>query len=582
MCGVFGYVGASHASTNIMLEGLRELEYRGYDSWGIAWRDKNSISIKKNIGKVPTPNGDRTTTTCAIGHTRWATHGGITTFNAHPHVDCSGNIALIHNGIVENYLELKQVLIEKGHKFVSETDSEVAVHLIEELYKTNSIEKAVRLAFAQMTGLNAVVVMIKDQNKLVACKNSSPLVLGQKDGHYFIASDVHALDKHATSAYFMHDQEMAIISSNHVELLDTVTGKSKKISFKELKNISGVAEKGNYKHYLIKEINEQSDLLKYTANREKEIKKFARFVKKYNFVDLSGCGTAYHASMMGSYFLNRIAGVHASAQIASEYYPKVDTLPIFLSQSGETIDIILTAQKIANSGQKVAALVNREHSTLARLADSTLLLEAGIEKSVLATKSFFAKVALTYLVAHAINGSFKQGQKSIVAAAADIAKILSIPYYKTHVKPVVKYLSQTSDIFIIGRGYSYPLALEAALKLKESTYIHAEGFAGGELKHGVIALIEKGVPCIVFAPNDEHYEEIISNAIEIKSRGGHIIGISHINHPCFDQHLPITDNPQGAIFSNIVVPQLLAYYTTIALKQDPDKPRNLAKSVTVK
>ena len=598
MCGIFGYIGKRVNAAEIVLNGLKKLEYRGYDSWGIAV--KNQISniknqkyflVEKHVGKIGEAHLSskfyHLISNFALGHTRWATHGGVTKINAHPHLDCFSKIAIIHNGIIENYDVIKKRLIELNHKFISETDSEVAAHLIEEYSKKFPFLEAFRLAFNQFKGLNAIIAMNSLSDEFVAAKTGSPLVVGLSNNENFLASDAPALLSYTRKVYFLEDGEMVKVTSSRVTLFDLKTGKEKKLNFQTLDWKIEEVEKGKYPHFMIKEITEQPKIIKgICQNLTNQVVDLASIIKKAYGTYMIGCGSASYAALSGVYLFSRIAGRHVNFAQGSEFGYALDfltpkSLVIAFSQSGETIDIIESVTKAKNKGAKIMAITNNLGSTLYRLADYKILLNAGPEKCVLSTKTFTAKLAILILLAHSLNRTLEQGKKILEKAAKEIEKILK-PNSLLKVKKLAEKIVNQQHIYIVGRGQSYPVALESALKIKEVSYIHAEGFAAGELKHGVIALIEKGTPCLVFAPNDETYGAALSAAMEMKARGGLIIGVSFKPHEVFDYYLPVSDCGDASNIANVVIAQLLGYYLALKKGLDPDKPRNLAKSVTVK
>lgn len=600
MCGIFGFVSTNPLSPKIVFTGLKSLEYRGYDSWGIATKatlsnskfkgQSSKLNLYKTIGKLPDKLNSQLSTLSsqlAIGHTRWATHGGVTIRNAHPHLDCTKTLALVHNGIFENYEEVKTKLIKKGHKFESDTDTETIVHLIEHHQKTKGFATAVRDTFNQMNGLNAFVVINSVSRELVAVKNGSPLVVGIESGSYFIASDISALPPMATKIIVLKDYQMVILGEK-IKIIDTKTGKEVKFKTETFKSNDRLNSKGKFKHFLIKEIYDQPKMLENIAEfNDPNIDRLSKTIKNAYGTFMLGCGTASYAALAGTYLFSKIAKKHVNFAVGSEFeylqdYIKKRSLIIPISQSGETIDVVEPVKNAKEKGATIVPVVNVATSTLARLGDYSLNINAGVEKAVVGTKSFTAMIAVLLLAAYSVSGDNKTGQKLLANTAKDLKTILKSNNL-LKIKKLSAKLSRKKDIFTIGRGLSYIAALEGALKLKETALIHAEGFAGGELKHGVLALIEKGTPCIVFAPNDKTYPEIISNAAEIKSRGGFIIGVGPKNNSVFDEFLKTSDLSEATLISQTVYMQLLAYY--LALKRgikDPDKPRNLAKSVTVK
>lgn len=587
MCGIFGYIGTNKNTANTVLDGLKLLEYRGYDSWGIAVKDAERILVEKNIGKIGQAKTTLPKSTLGIGHTRWATHGGVTVANAHPHLDCKYTIAVVHNGIVENFDEIKKTLIKNGHIFKSETDTEVIPHLIEENRKKNNFKDAVRKTFNQLQGLNAIVVLDLESSQIAAAKNGSPLIIGIKPGELFIASDLAGIIEHTRRVVFLKDYEMAVLGKE-LELYSLPKGD------KILPVIDSVswkfedAQLGHYKHFMIKEISEQPKVIENILHSNSgEVGKMATVIKRARGVFFIACGTAYNASFAGVYLFSKISGVHVDSEIASEFnrvepFLTSKSLVLALSQSGETIDVVEPLGRAKAKGAKIGAIVNVLGSTVYRMADYKFLLGAGPEKAVASTKAYVAKLAVLLLLAYAVKGTEGDIRPKIEAAGKEIKKMLQDDFIHK-LKTLANKLKKTKNIYVIGRGVSYSSALEGALKIKEVSYVPTEGLSGGELKHGTIALIEKGTPCIVFAPNDATYDAILSNAIEIRSRGGFIIGVSFKDSSAFDFWIPVKDLGDATILTQIVPLQLFAYFLALARGiTDPDKPRNLAKSVTVK
>jgi glutamine---fructose-6-phosphate transaminase (isomerizing) len=594
MCGIFGYIGTRTDAAEIVFGGLKTLEYRGYDSWGIAVKNsEGKLSAEKQTGKLPDslPHSRNLPekSSLAIGHTRWATHGGVTVENAHPHLDCDKNIAVVHNGIIENFQELKNQLAAQDHKFYSQTDSEILPHLIEEEIKNGKgFATAVRDAFNQLHGMNAIVVAYAPSREIIAAKNGSPLAIGIGKDELFIASDAAGISEYTKEVIFLADHQMVILG-NGVKVLELPNGNEIKPEITTLTWDFETSTKGDYPHFFIKEIHEEPKVITNIAlNGVPNAKKFAQLIHDAFGTFLIACGSASYAAIAATYLFSKIAKKHVNFAVGSEFkyiedFVKENTLVIPISQSGESIDVIEPTTKAKKErGAQIASIVNVLGSTLYRLSDNNFLLEAGPEKAVVATKSFSAMIAVIFLIAYTLANRTKEAQQLLVKAADNTAKILEDDYIKK-VKTVTDVLKHKEHIYIIGRGLSYAAALEATLKIKEATYIHSEAFPGGELKHGVIALIEKGTPCIVFAPNDETYDEIVSNAQEIKARGGLIIGIGPKNNDVFDEFLPTDDIEEATILPQVAISHLLGYYLALARGlKDPDKPRNLAKSVTVK
>jgi len=590
MCGIFGYVGKNNNAAQITLEGLKLLEYRGYDSWGVAVKSGKKLDVEKHVGKIGSAALKSSIinhkSSIAIGHTRWATHGGVTVQNAHPHLDCTKTIAVVHNGIVENFEELKKDLIKKGHKFISQTDTEVIVHLIEDFLKKEGFASSVRDAFNLLKGLNAIVVVNAVSSEIIAAKNGSPLVIGIGKDEFYIASDLIGISDYTDKIVFLKDNEMIILGKN-IKLLSLPKGnrlkeKIEKINFKFEKS-----SKGNFEHFMIKEIYDQPRIIRNIArNYSDQFKKMSHLIESAKGIFFIGAGTAYHAGLAGTYLFSKMAHMHVNTSVASEFnyledFLTKESLIIPLSQSGETIDVIEPLNIAKKKRSKIIAVTNSIGSTIYRMADFNILLNAGPEKAVASTKTYTAKLCVILMLVFALIKKEKEAELLLNNAAKEAERILEDNNIKK-IKEIAKTLKDSKNIYVIGRGLSYPSALEASLKIKEVSYIPTEGLAGGELKHGTIALIEKGTPCIVFAPKDETFESIISNATEIKSRGGVIIGVSSKKSDVFDYFIEVKDIAQAAFITQIIPLQLLAYFLAVYKGLDPDKPRNLAKSVTVK
>ncbi len=587
MCGIFGFVANTNKDPEIVLDGLKLLEYRGYDSWGVAVKSNNSkILVDKHVGNIGTAKVNLPKSTLGVGHTRWATHGGVTDINSHPHLDCSKDIAVVHNGIIENYLEIREELIQKKHKFISETDTEVFPHLVEEYLKILDFKNAVLRAFNKVKGLNAVVVLNSKTDEIAAAKTGSPLIVGVAKDSLYISSDPTGVASHTNNAIFLKDNQMILLGKD-ISLFSLPTGKEIKIDYEILeKNIKDEGL-GKFQHYMLKEIYEQPKVLENIAKtKKKEVEVLSQEIENAFGTYFIGAGTAYFACLFGTYLFSKIAKVHINTTFASEFNYLEDfltkkSLIVAFSQSGETIDIVEPLNRAKNKGSKIFAVTNVKGSTIYRMSEGQLLLNAGVEKAVASTKAYLAKLGVLFLLTYASVNKFSEGKKLLDKVILEINRILEKKNLE-NIKKIASFLTTKEHIFIIGRGLSFPSALEAALKIREVSYIHAEGLAGGELKHGPIALISKGTPVIVFAPNDETYEAIMSNAMEVKARGAIIIGISFKNSSIFDYFIEIKDLKEGSAVAQIVPIQLLAYYLAVNKNLDPDKPRNLAKSVTVK
>jgi glucosamine--fructose-6-phosphate aminotransferase (isomerizing) len=585
MCGIFGVTNDPTAAKTI-LEGLKRLEYRGYDSWGIAIKNNHRFQVDKHIGKISVSKTALGSSSFGVGHTRWATHGGVTSANAHPHLDCHQKIVVVHNGIIDNWQLLKANL--KTHKFRSQTDSEIIAHLVEDkLERESDFFTAVTNILPKIEGFNAFLLAHADFPYLIAYKTGSPLVIGLHKGNNMIASDVSSLLPYTNKVIFLEDGQVAKIEQDKVAIfkLNKLVPVSPKTTI--IQWTAEQADKGSFPHYMLKEISEQPEILiRLSQSKKKETKQLAGLINKASDVFAVACGSAAHAAQIGEYFFAKIAKKQLNPAIGSEfsYYAKfltINSLCIALSQSGETIDTLQSIQTAKAQKSKTSALVNVRGSSLDRLCDQSIYLDVGPEKAVASTKAFLAKLVLLYMTAYELTGNPQEATKNLSGSAKAISKLLTTRYTKK-LKLLAGKLKNVQDIFVLGRGTAYPAALEIALKIKEISYIHAEGFAAGELKHGVIALIKKKTPTIVLAPLDETYQDIISGATEVKARGGLIIGISPENNPIFDIHLPVDDVGNASVLPIIVLGQLLAYYLALAKKLDPDMPRNLAKSVTVK
>ncbi len=586
MCGIFGYIGTKQDASTSILEGLKSLEYRGYDSWGIALQKSDgTVHITKHPGKIGDAKAPDIQSSIGIGHTRWATHGAISRENAHPHTDCTGDVVLVHNGIVENFDKLKTELEAKGHTFKSETDSEVIAHLIEEfLTSSQDLGNVMKQTKQAIDGMNAVIVLFPKHQTFYIIKNGSPIVIGKASDGYYIASGASAILPHTKEVYFLEDGESAKLTTDALTIFDK-QGQEKQPTFISLPYDAQMATKGDYEYFMLKEIEEQPTVLQtISKSGYEDIQKAATLIKNAHETYLIGCGTASYAALAGTYLFSKIAKRHINHSIGSEFSYLVDfltdkSLIIPLSQSGETIDTISAVDSAKQKNAQILAITNSIGSTLYRKADTNILLNAGPEKAVASTKAYTAKIAYLYLLAHEMNGSYDKGIDHLDTAIKAISTLID---NQNDIEQIVHGMKDSTSIFVLGRGLSYPAALESALKIKEVSYVHAEGFAAGELKHGVLALVAKGTPIILFNPHDETYEDTISAAYEVRARGGYVIGLSDTNHEAYDEFIHIPDCGDCTVIPNVVVAQLMGYYLALAKGFDPDKPRNLAKSVVVK
>jgi glucosamine--fructose-6-phosphate aminotransferase (isomerizing) len=547
------------------------------------------IVTAKKVGKIGgvNPESFSDLSSMAIAHTRWATHGGVTQTNAHPHLSCDGTIAVVHNGIIENYQVLRDDLRGKGHTFKSETDSEVICHLIEEYMKAKiPFAEAVRKSCNAFHGRYSFLVMHTGTNELVAARTGSPLIVGVGEGEFFIASDIPAFLEHTKTVNYLDDGEMVVTNGKTVKFFSLSGKELTKRNIRITWNIEQ-AEKGEYDHFMLKEIMDQKESIARAVNQEEEqIEVLAGAIRDARGTFLSGCGTAGKVCMAAEYFFSVIANHHVNFAPASEFplyhhFLVPESLLIVVSQSGETADV-LEAMKVAKSkGAKVLSIVNVEGSSIARASDYSLLINAGPERAVASTKAATGQMAVLLLIAYALKGRINEGRTLLLEAASKINDLLN-PRYMERIEMLAKKLKSHENLYIIGKSWNYPMALESAIKIQEVSYIHAEGFAGGELKHGPIALIQKGTPCIALLGNDEVKMDTVSNAMELRARGAFVIGVAPENNEAFDEWLKVPDAGVAQAIVNIIPVQLLAYHLAVLRGKNPDMPRNLAKSVTVK
>ena len=601
MCGIIGYRGPRDP-VSIIFDGLKKLEYRGYDSWGLAVRHgkRGKFQRLRRVGKISTaldeikaafPQSGKSGKgskglNIGIGHTRWATHGGVTVENSHPHQDTTGSLIVVHNGIVENYRELRDTL-GKDHRFASETDTEIIAHLIEKEYaQTGDLFISFMAVFNKLEGRNAVVLLAEDRDEMYVARNGSPLVIGIGKGENFVASDVPAFLEYTKTVHFLEDNEVAIIGEE-VTFWDIKKNMPLSKEPQVIEWDASQAEKGEYPYFMLKEMVEQPVVLLRAMNQTViDLERAAAMVRNSRSVFAVGCGTAAQVAHISSYLFSEIANVHVMPTLGSEFenyhnFLNKESLLIAISQSGETADL-LEAVKVAKSkGVKILAILNVKGSTLMRESDHTLLVHAGPEKAVASTKATTAQITVLLLLAYVLAGKADKGRELIKRASQGMRQLLS---EKSHseLKKLAKRLKDEPNIYLIGRGINYPVAREGAIKIQEVSTLHAEGIAGGELKHYALALIEKGTQCFALVPKGGLRKEILSNAMEIRSRGGIIIGISPENSEIFDTWIKIPDVGTASPLVTLVPLQLFAYYLALERGFDPDYCRNLAKSVTVK
>ncbi len=586
MCSIIGYYGNEMAAP-IIVKGLKRMEYRGYDSVGVATESNNQIGLKKGIGKVSEVNSkiqlDTLPGKVGIGHTRWATHGRVTDFNAHPHPSNSGKIAIVHNGIIENFEELKKQLESEGYNFKSETDSEIIANLLQKHHgNTKNVKETILKTVSEIKGHYAFVAMFEN-GELAAARFHEPLIIGIGQDDFFLSSDVLGFIEYTNDAIYLENGNFVILEKNKFQILD-FQGEHAKYGITKVSKEFGDAYKGDYAHYTLKEIYEQHEtILKAGEKTQEAIEKTADYIKHAKNIYVTGSGTSYNSALIAKQIFSKYVKIKAEPIMSSELQFAPDSIEensiiIAISQSGESADV-LEAVKIGKQANcKIIGIVNLMTSSLAREADVVIGMNCGPEIGVAATKSFTSQLVILYKIVQKLSDdsitiNFKKFAESIV-------KILENP---TKIQEIAAKLKDVSDVYILGRGINYPIAIEAALKLKELTYMHAEGIPGGELKHGPLALMDENVFVIIFNPNDSTYSDTLTSAREIKARGAKIIGISDIESDVYDHwiEMPKIDQVLYPI-SEIIPIQFLSYYAALEKDADPDYPRNLAKSVTVK
>jgi glutamine---fructose-6-phosphate transaminase (isomerizing) len=613
MCGIIGYIG-SKSVVPVLIEGLRRMEYRGYDSAGVALVGADGISLRRSAGKLANLESAIATEPVdglyGIGHTRWATHGRPTEENAHPHRDCTGKIVVVHNGIIENYLELKKELQEQGHLFKTETDTEIVAHLVEREMKQDGLENAVRRALKIMRGMFAIVLIsVDDPEKIVAVRNGPPIVVGLGDNEFFVASDIPAILSHTRDVVFLGDEEMAIITRSGVEFTDYAGRAVSKTTQRVLWDPIA-AEKGGHKHFMLKEIFEQPAAARDTILGRVSLDRGKIFLEDLNIpedtlrtlqkVTIVACGTSWHAGLVGKYLIEALAQVPVEVDYGSEYRYRnpiisKNELAIVITQSGETADTLAALRESKRKGASSIAICNVVGSMATREADGTVYTHAGPEIGVASTKAFTSQLVAMHILALYL------AQVRATLSESDIRRhieeLLQLPQIieqaikaSAATERIAEKFYNRTDFLFLGRGINYPIALEGALKLKEISYIHAEGYPAGEMKHGPIALIDERMPIVAIAPDDHVFEKMIGNVQEAKARGGSVIAITSDG----DSRMAGVLDPQNdvllqmprttAMLTPIVMTiplQLLAYHIAVRRGCDVDQPRNLAKSVTV-
>ncbi|MCX7569446.1 glutamine--fructose-6-phosphate transaminase (isomerizing) [Tumebacillus sp. DT12] len=609
MCGIVGYIGNKQAQ-DVLLHGMSKLEYRGYDSSGIAVFNDGDVTIKKTVGRLANlaelvDGPDRITGSQGIGHTRWATHGRPSDENAHPHQDQTGNFTIVHNGIIENYIPIREELIAKGHVFLSETDSEVVAHLLEELW-TGDLFETVLLVNKRLHGAYALGIMSKyEPGKLIAVRKQSPLIIGLGQDENFIASDIPAILEYTRNVYILEDGEMAVLTQDSVKTFDLAGNPTEKNVY-EVTWSASAAEKGGYEHFMLKEIHEQPKAIRDTLTGRisedgqrvvfDEIQWPENFAQNIDRIHIVACGTSWHAGMVGAAALEKLTRIPVSCEIASEYRYRdpiitENTLMIIITQSGETADTLAALREAKARGTRVVAITNVVGSSAAREADDVVFTWAGPEISVASTKAYTTQLISLYLFAGWLaeqRGSVGATQvPEILAALRELPELAEKALGTSdEVKAFANEWASKEHAFFIGRGLDYAVSLEGSLKLKEISYMHAEAYAAGELKHGTLALIVEDVPVVALVTQDDLYDKTLSNIIEVKTRDAYVLGIAWEDDKeiakSVDRVIRIPRTlPFLAPVLAVIPLQLLAYYASTARGNDVDNPRNLAKSVTV-
>ncbi|ASS73966.1 glutamine--fructose-6-phosphate transaminase (isomerizing) [Tumebacillus algifaecis] len=609
MCGIVGYIGSKQAQ-DVLLHGLSKLEYRGYDSAGIAIFENGGVSLKKSVGRLANlaelvDGPDRITGSQGIGHTRWATHGRPSDENAHPHQDGTGNFTIVHNGIIENYMQLREELTAKGHTFLSETDSEVVAHLLDDMWTGNFFDTVIAVS-QRIHGAYALGIMTKHEpGKLIAVRKQSPLIIGLGEGENFIASDIPAILEYTRNVYILDDGEIAVLTADRVETFDLVGNPTTKEVY-EVTWSASAAEKGGYEHFMLKEIHEQPRAIRDTLTGRisedgqnvvfDEINWPAGFAEKIDRVHIVACGTSWHAGMVGKQAIERLTRIPVDCEVASEYRyrdPIVteNTLIIVITQSGETADTMAALREAKLQGSRVLAITNVVGSSAAREADDVIFTWAGPEISVASTKAYTTQLVSLYLFA----GWLAQERKtpfvseipSILSGLQQLPELAAMALQtESEIESFAKNLADKENAFFIGRGLDYAVSLEGSLKLKEISYMHVEAYAAGELKHGTLALIVEDIPVIAVVTQESLYEKTLSNIKEVKARDAFVLAVAFEGdeeiQKSVDQVITIPRvDPFLAPVIAVIPLQLLSYYASVVRGNDVDNPRNLAKSVTV-
>lgn len=610
MCGIVGYIGTNNA-VPILVEGLRRLEYRGYDSAGVAFYENGNMVLKKTVGKLSNLESilkdEKHESHIGIGHTRWATHGRPTEVNSHPHCDCHGRLMVVHNGIIENYALLKRVLISEGHVFLSETDTEVIAHLIERYLHNGNLPEAVRRALSEIEGTYAIaVISTTNPDSIIAARKGSPLIIGRGNKEYILASDIPAILSITKDAIFINDNELVVLQREGTEIIDLSSGSRREETVYQIPWDLELAEKSGYAHFMLKEIHEQPQAVRNTFSGRlvlgkgevnlEDVNLSDEELRKISRIYVVSCGTSWHASLVGKFMIETIAKIPVEVDLASEFryrMPLIDssTLTIGITQSGETADTLGAIRKAKGEGSRILVVCNVVGSSATREADGVVYTHAGPEIGVASTKAFTSQLVALYLFA--VHLGRVKGLVSDTDFSSMMAELTTIPQKiegilqkEEEIKKLADLYWEKRDYFFLGRGIVYPIALEGALKLKEISYLHAEGYAGGEMKHGPIALVDRDMVVVALIPHNSVYEKMLSNIEEVKAREANVIAITDegceeigekVDHVFY---VPETNEFLRPVLFTIPL-QLFAYYIARNRGCDIDQPRNLAKSVTV-
>jgi glutamine---fructose-6-phosphate transaminase (isomerizing) len=590
MCGIFGYCGEQTNATKIVMEGLKRLDYRGYDSWGISIIHNQEIVIDKHIGIVNKNLLDLPASSIAIGHTRWATNGAVTLNNAHPHLSRDKSFALAHNGIVENYQQLKNKLTDLGYQFITQTDTETVVYLIEENKKHGyDLIESVRLAFNKLSGRNTIIVLSKE-NQIITARNGSPMVIGESDNlkQIFFSSDALSFAPFTHRMLILENRQMAVFQNHKLIISDSQSAKPIQFKFEVNHLIDSVISKDNYDHFMIKEIHEEPDIIEQVISQPKnQIEQLAQKILKSRSVYCIGSGTAGIAAAQIAYYLRVYGNIPAIGLIGSEssdylqLFGKNDLI-ITPSQSGETADVLEVIEAAKKRGTKIASYVNLPGSMITRLSDYKFMADAGPEICVMSTKIFVSQIAWGYRLAKAVQGKLQEGDINLKILATNLKIYLKNQSVSDHIQLLAKNLADKSDVFILSKGQNLQIIKEAMVKIIEGAYIHAHAIPAGDLKHYAITLMEPGVMLFVVLSEDSVKTDILNAVHEVKARGTTVVGLAPHPQIDFDDYLEIANLGEVSAIANIIPFQLLAYYTAKLLNHNIDKPRNIAKSVTVK